>query len=110
MLAHYEQVFPGCAERIVKMAENQAEHRQGLERHVIHSNASNERLGQIFAFILGLTAILGGVYLIANGQSGQGLTSIIAALGALAGVFVYGRHQQRREREQQRASLSPESP
>jgi uncharacterized membrane protein len=32
MLAHYEQVFPGCAERIVKMAENQAEHRQGLER------------------------------------------------------------------------------
>lgn len=105
MLAQYEQVFAGCAERLVKMAENQAEHRQGLERHVVHRNASNERLGQVFAFILGLVAIVGGIYLIATGNDVQGLTSIIAALGSLAGVFIYGRYQQRKEREQQRGSL-----
>lgn len=33
-LAQYEQVLPGSAERIMVMAENQAEHRQSLEETV----------------------------------------------------------------------------
>jgi uncharacterized membrane protein len=34
-LAKYEQVLPGAADRIIRMAEQQAAHRQNLERAVI---------------------------------------------------------------------------
>ena len=34
ILAQYEQILPGSAERIMVMAENQAEHRQSLEETV----------------------------------------------------------------------------
>ncbi|MBI1739603.1 MAG: DUF2335 domain-containing protein [Acidobacteriales bacterium] len=37
-LAKYEQVLPGSADRIIRMAERQAEHRQNLEKTVVLSN------------------------------------------------------------------------
>jgi hypothetical protein len=43
--------------------------------------------------------------LIAFDKDTQGLSAIIAAFGALAGVFVYGRLEQRRERERKREEL-----
>jgi uncharacterized membrane protein len=102
MLAQYNQVFPGCAERIVKMAEVQSEHRQHLEKTVIEGNVRAERFGQICAFILGVLAIIGGIALIAIGKDVQGLVAIISALGSLAGVFIWGRWRQERERDKKR--------
>jgi uncharacterized membrane protein len=60
MLAAYNQLFPGCAERILAMAESQSSHRQDLERAVVHGNIADARRGQNYAFILGLSAILSG--------------------------------------------------
>lgn len=102
MLQQYNQIFPGCAERIVQMAESQASHRQDLERTVIHGNIRAERLGQIFAFIIAMSAIVGGVVLIMFGRDVEGLVAILAALGSLAGVFIYGRWRQERERDKKR--------
>ncbi len=56
----------------------------------------------MFAFLLGVIAIVGGVGLIAFDKSAQGLVAIISAFTALAGTFIYGRWQQQREREQKR--------
>ena len=56
-------------------------------------------------FTLGLVAILGGIGLIAFDKDPQGLATIITAFVALAGVFVYGRLEQKREREQKRREL-----
>jgi len=105
MLAQYDQISTGCANRIIAMAESQAEHRQGLEKTVVNRNASNERLGQVFAFILGFTAIAGGIYLIASDKDIQGLIAVIGALGSLSAVFIYGRMQQAKERQQSRNEL-----
>ena len=98
VLTKYNEAVPDAAERILRMAEKQAEHRQGLETKAVASNTFNQTLGSIFAFILGLIAITGGIYLIATGKSTEGLTSIISSLTVLGGIFVFGRRQQSRER------------
>ena len=102
ILARYNDVLPDGANRIVAMAENQAQHRQNLESAVIGGNVANEKRGQIFAFILGMTAIIGGVFLIMEDKDVQGLASIITAFTALAGIFIAARIQQSLERAQKR--------
>lgn len=102
MLARYNDVAPNGADRVIAMAETQVQHRQSLEHAVITGNLENEKRGQIFAFLLGLVAIVGGIGLIAFNKETQGLVSIITAFTALAGVFVYGRMQQAKERERKR--------
>ena len=110
-LEQYEAVLPGCAERIVSMAEAQAAHRRALESRVIEGNVAAERRGQVFAFTLALVALVGGVWLIYQGNDAEGLTAIIGALAGLVGVFVYGRRKDAEERRQKRADFaSPQIP
>lgn len=96
-LANYERVLPGSADRIICMAEGQATHRQSLEQKVINANVSIQQLGLACAFIIAMTAIVGGIWISLKGMSGTGLSVIIGALGALVGVFVYGKSEQRKE-------------
>lgn len=99
MLAEYNRIFPGCAERILAMAESQTTHRQELEKAVVHGNIADARRGQNYAFALGLVAIVGGIGLIAFGRQVEGLVAIIGALVTLAGIFVWGRTRQEKERQ-----------
>jgi uncharacterized membrane protein len=66
MLAQYSQIFPGCAERIVAMAERQAEHRRHLERTVVESviAASKEYIG--LAVIIADAMALAGFFICAR--------------------------------------------
>lgn len=68
-------------------------------------------MGQVFAFILGLVAIGGGIYLISTGKDVQGLVAIVGALATLAGVFIWGRWRQEKERDKKRQEQeSPQLP
>jgi uncharacterized membrane protein len=96
-LERYNQILPGSAERLIAMAESQHSHRQELEKHVIHSNVSAQRLGTILGFIVAMTVIIGGVYLVHEGKSGEGLAAILTALAALVGVFVYSKYEQQKD-------------
>jgi uncharacterized membrane protein len=96
-LERYNQIVPGSAERIIKLAETQHDHRLEIEKSVIDSGIAAQKLGTILGFILAMTAILGGVFLIYVGKESTGITSIIAALAGLVGVFVYGKSEQKKE-------------
>lgn len=87
MLAQYDAVISGGADRIVSMAEDQSSHRRRMESR-----------GQMFGFLLALIAILGGIGLILDGKSVAGLVPLIGAMGGLAGVFVYGEIRARQAR------------
>ena len=104
-LEQYNRIVPDGASRIVAMAESQIRHRQTLESAVVNGNVAAQYRGQVMSFILGLVAILGGIGLIAYDKDAQGLAAIITAFVALAGVFVYGRVEQRRERERKREEM-----
>src|SRR5438034_5455816 len=44
-LAKFEQVLPGLADRIMKMAEKQSAHRQSIERNVIEGDTRRSWMG-----------------------------------------------------------------
>jgi hypothetical protein len=49
-----------------------------------------------------MTAILGGIYLAATGKPVSGLSSIISALAALVGTFIYGKRKQAKDLDNQK--------
>ncbi len=106
-LAKYEQILPGSADRIIRMAEQQAMHRQHLEKLVLGSNATAQKWGLGCAFIIAMSAIWGGVWLSLKGMSGEGLAAIIGALVALVAVFVYGKADQKKELQKKAEELIP---
>jgi|SRR5271154_3497962 len=106
VLEKYNQAMPGLAERIINMAEQQARHRQEIEKTVINSNAFVQKVGPFLGFIVAMTAVVGGVLLVLKGKDGYGLAAIITALASLAGVFIYGKKQQRRELDEKAQDLA----
>jgi uncharacterized membrane protein len=96
-LERYNQIVPTAAERIIRMAETQHEHRLVIEKEVVDSNIDSQKLGTILGFIIVMTAILGGVFLAYSGKETSGLAAIVTALVGLAGVFVYGKIEQKKD-------------
>ena len=105
MLAQFNEVIPNGADRIVTMAESQQRHRQELEAAVVKGNVRAQTQGQWFAFLLGVLTIAGGIGLIAFDKDTAGLTAIITAFVGLAGIFVYAKIEQGRERARKQNEL-----
>ena len=58
ILKEYEEMQPGAADRILKMAENQAEHRMELEKKAIGGQIKQSSRGQIFGLIIIILLII----------------------------------------------------
>jgi len=99
VLFQYNEIVSGAAERILIMAESQANHGQNLELIVVKAGSRDSLLGLIFGLIIGLAGILGGVATIIAGKPEGGAALGITSLASLIGVFVYGSRQRRLERE-----------
>lgn|GEM_PF-2006771 len=94
----YGRVINNGAERVMLMAEKEQAARLE-DRAIIRDRSLNQsRNGQIFGFVLCMTAILGGIYLSANGMATAGVVAIIGALVALAGAFIYGKYQEGKDK------------
>ena len=83
------------------MAEEQSHHRQSLEKAVVE--AGNRRAGVSIwlAFILALAVLGVGLTLILTGHGASGITIIVGEAIALSALFIYGKVDQRKEREAQ---------
>lgn len=104
VLERFDRIVPGGAERIFKQFETQSAHRQKIESKVVASNAFVQIFGAISAFLLGLLAIGGGLYLVHEGRSIVGFGAFFMALASLVGVYVYGKKSQARERKAKQGS------
>ena len=99
ILAQYDKVVPGAAQRIIAMAEEQSRHRRSIESQVVTSEIADSRRGLRYGLVIGLAAIGGGVGISFYGHPIAGTIFGGAFLVALVGTFVYGSQQRRRERE-----------
>jgi uncharacterized membrane protein len=81
-LNEYEKICPGTAKIIIDAFKDQSNHRRTMERY----DGTTTRIGMVFAFILGLSAIAAGV--IMGSLYGAGV--IVTALAALVGAFIRG--------------------
>ncbi len=107
-LQRFEQILPGAAERIMCMAEKQAEHRQSLELRVIQSGVKKSEQGLIFGLIIGMTAIITGGICAALDQQIAGSFIGGGGIVGLVSVFVIGSQQQKNERVQKEKLLQEE--
>jgi len=97
LLAKYNEVIPNGAERIMQMAEKQQSHRHDLESTVIRGNVKSETRGQWMGLTIAVIVLGLGAYLAATGKQIAGSIFVGVDLASLAGVFVYGKHIQRKE-------------
>jgi uncharacterized membrane protein len=95
ILIHYNEAVPDAAERIIKMAEKQQDHRIELEKKAIRGQIIQSQTGQIMAGVLGLCGICGGIFLLFNDKDIGGFTALIGTISALVGVFLKSQKNQR---------------
>jgi uncharacterized membrane protein len=100
MLAGYEQILPGAAERIFRMAELEQQHRHETENKNRERETSHEHhitllhaFGQVSGLMLGMTGMAAGTWLSRGGKNITGFATFIVSLGTLVGVFIYQRRQ-----------------
>lgn len=114
LLKDYELVVPGSAERIISMAEKQAEHRQTLEKIVVEGDSGRADKGLKYGLIVALTGLAASVLLAVTGHESVAMIVGGLDLASLAGVFVYATTVRRAERakkaEQMRQALQPKTP
>ena len=89
-MEQYEKTLPGSADRILKMAENQSEHRQSLEKQRLSFSNREVHLGQIFGFLIGAIAIVTGGYTALSGAPIPGGFIGTTGVVGLTAVFVIG--------------------
>lgn len=100
ILKAYDIIQPGFAERIVSMAEKQAEHRQGLERIVIHGDTKRAWWGLGLGFVVAMAFLYVCYLLIMAGHEWAGGIIGTIDLGGLVATFVIGNRQRQRERNE----------
>ncbi len=77
----------------------QSSHRQEMEKQVIKSGSFESKLGLVFALVISLAGIGGGIFLTMNGHDRAGMVLFGGTLVSLVGSFIYGSRQRRLERE-----------
>ena len=77
ILQAYNNTFPGCAQRLVEMAERQSEHHKPRE-HGAEGNLRQATRGQYIGAFLAAGALAGGIWLLSIGRSIEGYTTLIA--------------------------------
>jgi uncharacterized membrane protein len=110
-LREYEDVLPGAADRIIRMAETQAEHRQDIEKVAVKGGNRRSWWGLWTGFVICIVVLGLSTAIILSGYQVAGTVLGGIDLVALASVFVIGRADQRRERIQKNeASQLPVQP
>ena len=97
-LENYERISTGFADRIITMAEKEMQHRHDIENKAIEYSRTDVARGQWFAFIIIITVMICGLFLILNNKEVAGLASIITALGVLVSALLYNRNETRKEK------------
>lgn len=104
MLKAYEEVLPGCAERLVSVFEQQTKHRMNIENQIVPHEIKQAGRGQNYGFILALAFLIVSGALIALGHEVAGTVLGTVDLVALVSVFVLGKYYQRKERKEEASS------
>jgi uncharacterized membrane protein len=90
LLASYDEVQPGLAERLVKMAETQATHRQGIESRLVDARISTEKAGMFCGVFVAIAVLAAASWFAYLGHPVSAAFLGIGDLTALVTVFVTG--------------------
>jgi hypothetical protein len=87
ILAGYEQVLPGAAERIVSMAEKEQDHRHSFDNKCQKTDSRDSLLGILCGFVLGVAALVAGVIVIMRVPNKVGaVTGSVLGISGIASI------------------------
>ena len=91
VLEGYERLVQGAAERILVMAESDAKHQQEIEFAALRAAEAEIKRGQLFGFVIGLTAL--GASMLALAMGSPAVAGVIGGttVVGLVSVFIIGR-------------------
>jgi uncharacterized membrane protein len=102
MLAEYEKVQPGLADRIVAMAEKEQAHHHEMAKEIVLAQSKDLKMarrektfGQICGLLIGTFTVGGGVFAAVNGAQIPG--TFIGSSGVVGIVSVFVLDQRRKE-------------
>jgi len=96
LLKKFDEIVPGSADRLITQFEEQSKHRRTLEQKVIGNDICLSRIGIIFGFLIGMTAIIGGLLISLQGKELSGGMISGSGIIGLVSVFVYGSRSKRK--------------
>lgn len=94
ILAQYEQITPGFADRIMRLTEDQQAHRIKMESCVIPETINVNKRGQIFAFIITILAIIAMGYFAYQGMQLAVIAMALVLCGGVMTTFNSGKNEQ----------------
>jgi uncharacterized membrane protein len=103
VLKKFDEVVPGAAERIIKMAEEQSTHRRSLEKGVIESDIIRSKWGQILGFIIAIFGLVVSTLISIYGNAATGALIGFTTIASLVSVFMYGSKTRSKEREEKKS-------
>ena len=95
----YNQIVPGSANRLLKMAEDDLSHVHSIQKSQMTIEAIATIGGLIIGGIIAITALVGSGYLIIKEHDVAGALLGTGTLSSLVGIFVYGRKSQNNNKE-----------
>lgn len=102
----YEKVLLGAADRIIKMAERQSQHRQCLEKWSVIGNQFLSFVGLIFGLIVALAGIGGGIYLLYHNKTIEGLGALVLVLAGLVTSFIFSKKEKSEDLKEREKELN----
>lgn len=96
ILARYDAIVPGAAERILQMAEGEAAHMRRMDELAVKGQFGDQRVGQIFGLLVVFGAFVLAAYVASLGHPVTAATIAGAPLVGLASAFILGRPRPRR--------------
>ena len=99
IIAGYEDILPGSADRILSMAEKEGEHRRSLEKKITEDDGNRAYLGLMAGFLIAVTGLGGSIYLGLKDKIWASGIMSAGTLTSLVTVFVKGKERRRAETE-----------
>ncbi len=93
ILRHYNEIVPGAAERILKMAEEDARHQRDIEMAALDAAKTESARGQHYGFLIGLSALITTGIALYLGYDKVAMVLGGTTVVGLVTVFVTGRLQ-----------------
>jgi uncharacterized membrane protein len=93
-LARYDEIVPGAAERIIRMAEKEMEHRHSTDDQLNKNAIRATYLGITFAFISVLILSGSVIYALYKGFDTVAASIAVGSIAAVAGVFIFFKSKQ----------------
>jgi uncharacterized membrane protein len=102
ILARYEKVLHGAAERTFKLVESEQEHRHKMQEKQLDAGIADqkdirniEKRGQFFALLIALSSIGVAVFSVSSGQEIVASIFGVSGVGTLVVSFIQGRQNQK---------------